>query len=110
MTCKIRPEITADDPNEEPLLEERFLDAKDKVQDCDSHQRETNSRSGAGTCQSQKAHNQENLPETAILNGRRVNIKEDLGGSRRRHGSRGRISLDLDSSTGKENVFISAKL
>jgi len=89
------------DPLEEPLLEERFLDARHNVQDCDLQQRETNPRSG----QEKKFNNQENLTENARLNDHRVKLKEGFGGSRRRRpGSRGWISLDMDSSTGKESI------
>jgi len=92
-----------DDPREEPRLEERFLDTRDKVQDCDSCQREMNSRSG----HEEKVSNQENLTENARLNDHRDNNKEGLGGSRRSPaGSRRRISLDMDSSTGKESIFV----
>lgn len=81
---------------EESLVEERFLDARHNVQDCDVQQRETNPRSD----QEKKFNNQENLTENARLNDHRVKFKEGLGGSRRRRpGSRGRISLDMDSST-----------
>lgn len=108
VSCNFLPAITADDAREAPLLEERFLDARYKVQDCDSYQREANSRSGqAGACHEEKGNDPENLTESARLNGHRVNIKEGLGGNRRRRpGSRGRISLDFDSSTGEDMTFI----
>lgn len=87
------------DSREDPLImPERILDARDKVQDCNLYQRESNSRSGrTGVCHEEKVINQENLNANARLNDHRVNI----GG--RRPGRKGRLSLDMDSSTGKKN-------
>ena len=102
--CNSHSAITAD-----PDLEERFLDARDKSLDRSNsfESIETSSPTLKGACNGEKITNEELVvTENAKVKGHKGSIEDGFGGSqrRRRHGSRGRLSHDLDSCTGKEMV------
>jgi hypothetical protein len=94
---------------EPQLLDERFLDARDKSLDrCNSFESIETSSPSAQAPKGEKIPNQESFAKelTARANGliKGTNTEDGFAGSqrRRRHGSRGRMSHDLDSCTGTE--------
>lgn len=108
MTGNCNPHNADIDPFEEPLLEERFLDARDKSLDRNNSFGSIEPSSPSGQSPNAARHgekitNQEAMNENARANGHKAIIEDGFGGSqrRRRHGSRGRMSHDFDSSYGK---------